>query len=163
MVVLSPTLANFVLMMLQQQCRTKPLLSNMLTANLKTDWCFKDRYCDEYTMEPLPQEQIRDAIVDELSYFNDNVWLGVDVDEAKADAEGKILSGRWVLSNKGDNAAPDCRARYVACEVHTYDDTAFFAATPPLEAKRILLSQFASQISRGGPPLQLHFSDAKKA
>ena len=103
-------------------------------------------------MEPLPQQAIREAIVNELTYFNDNVWLVVDAEEARADKEGKILAGRFVLSNKGDTEAPDCRARCVACEVHTYDDTASFAATPPLEAK-ILLSMFA--IHQGRKDAQL--------
>ena len=40
-------------------------------------------------MEPLPGQQIREAIVDELSYFNSNVWLGGSTQEARVDAEGK--------------------------------------------------------------------------
>ena len=68
-----------------------------------------------------------------------------------------------MLSNKGDNAEPDCRARYVACEIATHEDPSFFAATPPLEAKRLLMSQWASERHRDGERLQLHFADAKKA
>ena len=41
------------------------------------------------------------------------------------------MTGRFVTSNKGDNEAPDCRARYVACEVHTYDDTAVLPRLRP--------------------------------
>ena len=67
------------------------------------------------------------------------------------------------MCNKGDLASPDCRARFVACEIHTYDDAAFFAATSPLEAKRVLFSQFATERTRGGQPLKLHFSDARMA
>ena len=74
-----------------------------------------------------------------------------------------MLNGRWVLCNKGDLLAPDCRARFVACEVNVGDDLSFFAATPPLEAKRLLLSQWATQRTRKGKRLQLHFADAKKA
>ena len=39
-------------------------------------WVFKDMYRDEYTQEPLPEAPIREAIVDELSYFNSEVWVG---------------------------------------------------------------------------------------
>ena len=109
--------------------------------SVPVSWSFKERYLDEYTQEPLPDAQIQAAIVDELEYVNAEVWGGVDIAEARADKKGKILAGRFVTSNQGDLANPECRARYVACEIHTYDVTAFFAATPPLEAKRILCSQ----------------------
>ena len=86
----------------------------------------------------------------------------MSAEEATADENGKILNGRWVLANKGDLASPDCRARYVACEIHTYEDSSFFAATPPLEAKRLLISQLATERFRNGKKLKLHFSDARK-
>ena len=41
------------------------------------NWNFRDVYRDEYTTEPLPDAQIRHAIVDEMRYFNDVVWEGV--------------------------------------------------------------------------------------
>ena len=67
-----------------------------------------------------------------MSYFNQNVWEGVTSEQARADESGKILNGRWVLCNKGDVDAPDCRARYVACELAAHEDASFFAATLPL-------------------------------
>ena len=76
-----------------------------------------------------------------MAYVNEHVWVGVTQEEAKKDTAGKVLNGRWVLSNKTDLVNPDVRARYVACELNTFDDAAFFAATPPLEAKRLLFSQ----------------------
>ena len=111
----------------------------------------------------MPAPHNHEAIVDELTYFNDVVWEGVSVAEARADPNGKLLAGRWVTSNKGDLQAPDCRARYVACELNLADDISFFAATPPLEAKRLLMSQWATERRRGDERLQLHFSDVRKA
>ena len=35
---------------------------------------FKDVYLDEYTREPLPHELTKQAIREELEYFNDTVW-----------------------------------------------------------------------------------------
>ena len=127
------------------------------------DPTFRENYLDEYTQEALPSEHIREAIMDEMCYFNSEVWQGVTLDEARADKDGKILSGQWILSNKGDLESPDCRARYVACEVRTYDDSAFFAATPPLEAKRVLFSQWATERTRGCQKLELHFADTSMA
>ena len=60
--------------------------------------------------------------MDEMAYFNEHVWEGVDIQEARADAEGKVLNGRWVLCNKSALENPDCRARYVACELNLHDD-----------------------------------------
>ena len=56
-------------------------------------WSFKDRYCDEYTLEPLPHEEIKSAIVDEMVYFNENVWRGVKAETAKADPKRNNLQG----------------------------------------------------------------------
>ena len=80
--------------------------------------------------------------------------------------EGHIfVRSRWVLCNKGDYDKPDVRARLVACEVNKGGDRqdAFFASTPPLEAKKILFSRLAQERKRGGKPLRLDFLDVKKA
>lgn len=63
---------------------------------------FKDGYKDEYTNEWLPTEGTKDAMYDELSYFCDKVFIGVSLQEAKQDAEGKIVGCRWANCNKGD-------------------------------------------------------------
>ena len=83
-------------------------------------------YVDEYTQEDLPINDVKTAIVDELSYFNSDVWELLDIDEMRTEKGSKLLNGRWVFSNKGDLAQPDVRARYVACEIKTYDDAACF-------------------------------------
>ena len=124
---------------------------------------FKPAYKDEYTSEELPTAGTHSAIMEELNYFNDKVWVGVDIKQAQSDPVGKVISSRWVNCNKGDAANPDIRCRLVACEVNHQDDVSFYAATPPLEAKRLLFSEFASQRSRNGQPLQLSFVDVKKA
>ena len=94
-------------------------------ARSHANWAFKPHYADQYTLEHLPYSQIKAAIVDEMLYFNEHVWRGVSVTDAKADPAGKILTGQWILSNKGDLNEPDCRARYVACEVNIADCTVF--------------------------------------
>ena len=76
---------------------------------------------------------------------------------------GNVRSGRSRFSSNGGLEQPDRKARYVASEVNTVDTTHVFAATPPLEAERLLFSQFASARKRDGPPLQLHVADACKA
>ena len=124
---------------------------------------YKDQYKDEYTGEVLPTVQIQDAIRDELNYFCDNVWRGCTMSEAHSTPDSKIIPSRWVLCNKGDAEHPDVRARLVGCEINTYKDDSFYASTPPLEAKRMLLSEFATQRTKNGKPLQLSFVDIRKA
>ena len=56
----------------------------------------------------------------------------------------KIIGARWVISSKDDLNDPDVRARLAAQEVSTHADTAFVAPTSPLEAKRMLFSDWAA-------------------
>ena len=51
----------------------------------------------------------------------------------------------------------------MAQEVGHSSDVSFFAATPPLESKRMLLSQWATEKTRKGAPLKISFVDVKKA
>ena len=85
----------------------------------------------------------RAAMHDELNYFCDKVWELVPVDGVK----GKVIGSRWVNCNKNDIKNPDVRCRLVGQEVNTHADESFYAATPPLEAKRVLFTQFASEQS----------------
>ena len=74
-----------------------------------------------------------------------------------------FVRSRWVTSNKGDYANPDLRARLVACEVNKGDrQDAFYASTPPLEAKRILFSRLAQERVRDGKKLRISVIDIRK-
>ena len=52
----------------------------------------------------------------------------------------KPIRGKRVDVNKGDEASPEYRSRYVACEIKRDKRDDLFAATPPLEAKQALVS-----------------------
>ena len=56
----------------------------------------------------------------------------------------KIIPTRWIDINKGDDQQPNYRSRLVAKEFNTGSAEGLFAATPPLEALRLLLSDAAS-------------------
>ena len=64
-----------------------------------------------------------------------------------------------------DAEHPTCIAGCVAQEVnHGNDgDSAFYVATPPLEAKRLLCSRWARERKRNGQHLKLHCLDVRKA
>ena len=105
---------------------------------------FKDAYKDEYTCEQLPMGHVRLAMQEELAYFCDKVWVGVPLAEALEDPDGKVIGSRWVNCNKNDVNDPDVRCRLVAQEINLHHDDSFYAATPPLEAKRMIFSEWAS-------------------
>ena len=101
-------------------------------------------------------------MLDEIDYFNRHVRRVVPISDALSHKGAKIIGTRWVLSNKNDALDPDVRARLVAQEISMYNDESFFAATPPLESKRMLFSQYSSEKVRDGLPLKLSVMDVRK-
>ncbi len=65
---------------------------------------------------------------------------------------------KWVDANKGDKEKPEYRCRPVAKEIKKDEREDVFAATPPLKAKKALLSLFASL-----PGLRLGFVDVARS
>jgi hypothetical protein len=118
-------------------------------------------YWDENSGEVLPPNLTQAARREELTFMRDwNVWDVVPVSECVRVSGKQPLGGRWVDVNKGDRGRPDVRSRYVAKDFaggQRNDD--FFAATPPLEALRLLLSHVASH----GGELKIEVIDARKA
>ena len=123
---------------------------------------FKDAYFDEYTGERLPDALVRDAMVKELTYFGDVVWEIAAAEEVKKDTGAVVVGGRGVRCNKCDTTNAETRARFVATEVNHEHDMAFYAATHPLEAKRLIFSKFA-HCFHDDPDVQLSFMDVTKA
>ena len=80
-----------------------------------------------------------------------------------ADPDGKVIGSRTVNCNKNDINDPDARCRLVVHAINTQSGDSFHAATTPLEAKRLLFSQWSTEQSRNGSDLQLSFVDVKKA
>ena len=57
------------------------------------------------------------------------------------DRTGKApIKIRWIDINKGDALNPEYMSRFVAKEIKTYNRDDLFAATPPLEALKMLFS-----------------------
>ena len=70
--------------------------------------------------------------------------------------------------NKGDEDSPEYRSRLVAKEIKRDRNQDLFAATPPLEAKKILLSMAMTEgigFKRGQERhgMQLDFIDVRRA
>ena len=56
----------------------------------------------------------------------------------------KLIRTKWIDLNKGDSDKPEYRSRLVAMEFNEYVDPSLYAATPPLEAMRYILSRAAT-------------------
>ena len=66
---------------------------------------------------------------------------------------------KWVDRNKGDRQHMNMRSRLVAKQINTSKEQWFFAATPALEALRMLLSATVN----GDKPKVLMFNDTSRA
>ena len=65
----------------------------------------------------------------------------------------KVISTKWIDTNKGDRDRPDYRARLVGREFKVDNRTDLFAATPPLESLRFILNICASHQRNADPRL----------
>ena len=95
---------------------------------------------------------------------NREIWSQVPIGMCW-DLTGKgPTSVRWVDVNKAGEGGMEVRCRLVARDFKGNDKGRddLFAATPPLEAKRMLLSR-AATITVGSCSRKLLFIDAKKA
>lgn len=55
---------------------------------------FREMYKDEYTVEPLPKEETKAAIHDEMAYCCDKVFREVTYEEAVRYPDGKMIGSR---------------------------------------------------------------------
>ena len=72
-----------------------------------------------------------------------------------AKAGSKVITTRWVDTNKGDVANPNYRARLVGREMKTDNRLDLFVGTPPLEVLKIILSKCAGNQKGDQPYLEL--------
>ena len=90
------------------------------------------------------------------------VWIKVDCEECFRETGKPPIKLRWVDINKGDNDRPNHRSRIVAKEIRTDSRPDLFAATPPVEHIKYLISRVASS-QRSSRPTYLMVQDVKKA
>ena len=96
--------------------------------------------------------------------------MGKDPEKMAKDKGWKIVRSRWIDINKGDDLNPNYRSRMVGEEFNDSELDGLFAATPPLEAFRLLLSWAATDGSappggarRGQLQKSLLIADASRA
>ena len=116
---------------------------------------------DDVTGAVLIPELVIEARRVEMEFFTKmQVYDLVPRDDAYKSGKGKVIKGRWIDTNKGDSSKPDYRSRFVGKEFNTGVDAALYAATPPLEALKLLVSHAAGNRAQ---KLHMMFSDVKRA
>ena len=101
---------------------------------------------DNMTGKPLETHMVRTARQEEMDEVNKHrVYDKVPIEECWAKTGKAPIGTRWVDINKGDDVNPEYRARLVAKEINTGKRDDLFAATPPLEAKKALLSMAVTE------------------
>ena len=98
---------------------------------------------------------------EEIKYFREmGVYEKVNLKECW-DSTGKApIAVRWVDINKGDSMNPNYRSRLVAKEFNTGVCPELYAATPPSECLRLMLSLVASGRREG---VSLMYADVSRA
>ena len=118
----------------QRQCHEK---LNALQASPHAAW-------DDISAAPLDPVKVVAARKLEIKYADQKpVWKKILRSVAKAKG-WKIVKSRWIDINKGDDKNPNYRSRMVGKEFNDSVVDGLFAATPPLEALRLLLSWAAT-------------------
>ncbi len=115
---------------------------------------------DEITGAALPPSLVQAARAEEIKFMLEwGVWERALITDCWRETGKAPIGSKWVDVNKGDATKPLIRSRFVVKEIATYKSDDFFAATPPLEALRLLLSMAASS----GHDVKLEVLDARKA
>ena len=115
---------------------------------------------DDVSGAALNPESVKKARAEEMEFFK---RMGVYIKVPRWMARGKkVIRTRWVDVNKGDEANPDLRSRLVGKEFADGVDPNLYAATPPIEPMRYIISKAATG-DANVKKLQLMTNDVRRA
>ena len=96
---------------------------------------------DEISGKELDPKLVAVARKEEMQeYYKHKVYSKVPITQCWDRTGSKPIGVRWIDINKGDNTNPKYRSRLVAKEIAYGKRDDLFAATPPVEAKKLLMS-----------------------
>ena len=118
-------------------------------------------FFDDVTGAPMDKHLATEARRLEIEYFRK---MGVYT-KVRREKWMKVITTRWIDTNKGDERVPDYRARLVGREIKRDRRDDLFAATPPLESLRMILSICSSnqQQSWASGRFAIMSNDVKRA
>ena len=105
----------------------------------------------EYLETHVSQKMVLEAKRKEMERFKRmKVYRVVTRESMERDEEGKLISIKWVITNKGTEEHPTVKARLVAREFNTGDKRGeSFAGTQGLMAMRTVISQAMTKCENG--------------
>ena len=123
---------------------------------------------DDRTGKSLDPAKVFEARKEELSEVQKHsVYKMVPIAQCIERTGHKPIGTRWVDINKGDDENPNYRSRIVAQEFNSHKRDDLFAATPPLEAIKMLLSSAVTEgigfTQRSSTGMKLDFIDIRRA
>ena len=105
-----------------------------------------EKFWDEMPGYELDTGMVRAAREEELIEFRKHqVYTKVPIKECWDQTGKQPVGTRWIDINKGDRINPEYRSRLVAQEIKTDKREDLFAATPPLEAIKLLISMAVTE------------------
>ena len=108
-------------------------------------------FVDDNTGKQLDFKMAVEARKLEMKFFRDmQVYTKVPRSEAYVNGS-KVITTKWLDINKGDEKEPNYRSRLVGRELKLDNRLDLFAATPPLEALRIICAMCANNQARQDP------------
>ena len=100
---------------------------------------------DDVSGAALDPERVKKARQEEIDYIHKMMlYTKMPINECVKATGRQPISFRWIDINKGDSETPNYRSRLVAREINTHKREDLFAATPPLEAMKTILSMTAT-------------------
>ena len=134
--------------------------------------CYCDswgEYWDQVSNKRLDKEEVEKARLDEIKgLYQYGVYDKVREEECWEHTGKAPIRVRWIDINKGDEKNKEYRSRLVAQEIKRDNREDLFAATPHLEAKKLLFSLAITEgigYERGKREegMKLDFIDVRKA
>ena len=114
---------------------------------------------DDVSGSPLDPSLVTKARREEMKYFKEmGVYVKVPKQECWTQTGKDPIAVRWIDTNKGDKGNPNYRSRLVAKEFKTDINPELYAATPPSECLRMLISKMASKAG-----LEMMYADVSRA
>ena len=128
--------------LIEEMRETGRLIGGRITpAEDRTVANLEKEYWDNISGEWLNPTLVKEARKEEMEEFNKHkVYTKVPLSECYERTGTHPIGTRWVDANKGDEVRPEYRSRLVAQEIKVDKREDLFAATPPLEAKKMLIS-----------------------
>ena len=118
---------------------------------------------DDVSGAVLNPKMVVKARMVEIGYIREKgVWTKMSRIEAKKRGI-RIVGTRWLDINKGDEDEMNYRSRLVAKDFNTGKEDGIFAATPPLEALKLLLTDVATVGVNGTEDKIMMINDVARA